>query len=1043
MSKRFQYCLIALLACFLCAHADDGYNPPSPPEPFVNYSVVVTASPAVAGTVSGTGKYSAGQNVNISASPKSNYTFSHWTINNYYYGNAKNFTYVVGDSVASFVAHFLSQQKVTVAVSPVGGGTVSGAGSFTEGTAITLSVTPKTDYTFLHWTINGFFFSDQQSATYVVGDSAANFVAVLQKNEGPNPDPYNPALPPEPEQRFRLTLQCSPEGVATLTGGGEYRYGQNATIKATYSSSNNVFDGWTIDGVSCSSTVSFTYSMPDSSVTMVAHFKSKWAVTTSVEPTQAGKASGAGTYMEGTNVTISVSVKEGYNFLHWTLNGVVFSEELSFAYQVGDSTAAFVAVFDEYHNPEPYNPDLPPEPMGKVSIYAETPAGYYFVKWNDGVTDNPRLVNSGTESNYTPVFELITFDINTTAEMCQGEVYLLGDKRLTTSGVYKAMLKSQLGADSLVTLNLTVHPSYHIKNTVTIAEDGSYDFFGETLTDEGTYIKEFTTTKGCDSIFIVTIRKGTEIPEPEQTYSISFLNYDGTELQSDELEYGQTPSYQGETPVKPADAQYTYTFSGWTPEIVAVTEDATYTATYSATEIIVEPPVNDTIIVPHNGNVNISTLGVSGESVIIVQPGGQLTVDENANINVLIVTSNGVQSGQVHDCDNLTAQRIYLEYVLNPDPNNDVASPNLWYAIAVPFQVDIKTGITRAHGKKSHVSGVDFLILEYDGMKRANTGKGWVKKISGSLIPGTFYMFGIEGNCNRWLFEKTSGSPIQGENQVDLYKYFAGNSANGKHNGWNGMGNTKLEYMDVDFSGCEINYVIMYDNLISDYVTYPLSSSGELCVGQPFFVQAPNKDNMYVNFGKVTQDMPALRARNAVEPFMTFTLTEGDNQHTHYPMYLTMHEDAETTYSIGRDIMRMDGGGNRVAKFWMISQDSTELSAHGIAIPETETVIPIGIFAPKDGEYLLNMSERATDDFEVELLYQGAYAATLFADQPLVLNLNAGTTTDYSLRIRRKAPQGLDDVHGDDVHGTKVLINGHMYILQGSHIFDAQGKQVK
>ncbi len=65
-------------------------------------------------------------------------------------------------------------------------------------------------------------------------------------------------------------------------------------------------------------------------------------------------------------------------------------------------------------------------------------------------------------------------------------------------------------------------------------------------------------------------------------YTVRFV-CDGAEIEVDTVEHGAMPSYDGETPERAADAQYTYSFSGWDKEFAAVTGDETYTAQFDAT----------------------------------------------------------------------------------------------------------------------------------------------------------------------------------------------------------------------------------------------------------------------------------------------------------------------------------------------------------------------------------------------------------------------------------------------------------------------------
>ncbi len=106
-----------------------------------------------------------------------------------------------------------------------------------------------------------------------------------------------------------------------------------------------------------------------------------------------------------------------------------------------------------------------------------------------------------------------------------------------------------------------------------------------------------------------------------EIYSVVWKNYDGTVLYEDNsVSRGTTPEYGGTIPVKPADAQYTYTFNGWTPEVAVATEDTTYTATYT------QQVVNYTITYDladgtlPTGATNPTTYNVETDTFTLINP---------------------------------------------------------------------------------------------------------------------------------------------------------------------------------------------------------------------------------------------------------------------------------------------------------------------------------------------------------------------------------------------------------------------------------------
>ena len=104
-------------------------------------------------------------------------------------------------------------------------------------------------------------------------------------------------------------------------------------------------------------------------------------------------------------------------------------------------------------------------------------------------------------------------------------------------------------------------------------------------TDEENY----TVYEATDSANTNDINGKTLVPDA-QKYTVTWANYDGTVLETDEVWKGSTPEYNGSTPIRYNDSTSTYyLFDGWTkddPDTIVnlenetVAADVTYTAHY-------------------------------------------------------------------------------------------------------------------------------------------------------------------------------------------------------------------------------------------------------------------------------------------------------------------------------------------------------------------------------------------------------------------------------------------------------------------------------
>lgn len=158
--------------------------------------------------------------------------------------------------------------RVTVSASPASAAYVSSGGEFTAGSSKYISTSLRDSrYKFLHWTLNGEYYSDKKSFYYSVGTTDANFVAHYEFA------PSSPVEPdPLPEIKVNpLYLATNIEGACSFNqaSGNEYEAETWVDLEA-FVKKGYEFKGWYSGTTLISSSVKFNYQMPDEAITLTA-----------------------------------------------------------------------------------------------------------------------------------------------------------------------------------------------------------------------------------------------------------------------------------------------------------------------------------------------------------------------------------------------------------------------------------------------------------------------------------------------------------------------------------------------------------------------------------------------------------------------------------------------------------------------------------------------------------------------------------------------------------------------------------------------------
>jgi hypothetical protein len=356
-----------------------------------SFSVTTTSAPLAGGSTTGGGSYASGSSVTVTAVPNVGYAFVNWTEGAAQVSASASYTFTVSAS-RSLVANFAliggPQYVITTAASPLAGGTLTGAGSYSSGTSVTVTATAAPGYMFSRWKENGASVSSSASYTFTATADRGLTATFIEA--------------------YTVTLLSSPpSGGSTEADSISYKLDENARVEA-FPNSGYQFVNWTENGAAVSSSNPYNFNVTGSR-TLVANFAviGGVSISASAAPVAGGTVTGGGSVVSGTPVTLTATPSAGYGFINWTENGTEVSTSPGYSF-TANASRTLVANFAAGSTlSTSSNPSIGGSTSGggfvpagnSVTLVAKASPGYTFLHWTDATGTE---VGTSASHTFTP-----------------------------------------------------------------------------------------------------------------------------------------------------------------------------------------------------------------------------------------------------------------------------------------------------------------------------------------------------------------------------------------------------------------------------------------------------------------------------------------------------------------------------------------------------------------------------------------------------------------------------------------------------------------